>query len=185
MVGITCVMQNYLKVIVCAFLVLCTTSCATMFPGNNEIAVSSTKGPLLIRVSDNGGMNEEFKTPFTFRPNRFRDVTLTVVSDEYESEQYYIPKKMRIGMFLLDLLITPFAAGLLVDFGSGKIYEHNTKHFIIHNDDLVRKKAQAIIDGLDKFKAIISVTIVGVDDNKKENKMSVEKELMFMKKGEV
>jgi hypothetical protein len=130
-------------------------------------------------------MNNEFKTPFTFRPNRFRDVTLTVVSDEYESEQYHIPKKLRVGMFFIDLLFTPFAAGLLIDFGSGKIYEHNTKHFIIHNDDLVNKKAQAILDGLDKFKATISVTIVGIDDDNKESKKSVEKELMFMKKGRV
>lgn len=167
------------KILVCSLLIVCMTSCATMFPGNNDIAVSSTKEPLLIRVSDNGGLNEEYKTPFTFKPNRFRDVTLTVISDEYESESYHIAKKMRVGMFVLDLLITPFAVGLLVDFGSGKIYEHDAKHFIVHNDELSRKKAEALLEGSDKFKAVIGVTIVGDDPDKEKAEIYVEKELEF------
>jgi hypothetical protein len=152
-----------------------------MFPGNNQIGVTSSKVPVKVRVTDQGGMSQEFTTPFSFYPNRFRDVTLTVISDQYASESFLIPRKVRVGMFILDFLLTPFMAGLLVDFSSGKIYEHETKHFVIHTDELQLKKAEAVNKNLKQFKATVSLSLIGKDKSGKDSELKVHKELKFKK----
>ncbi len=166
---------NSFLVIVIAVL---TTSCASMFPKDSDISVSSNE-PLSIRVSNEGGVNEVLTTPFTYELNRRRDYTFTVISDKYESEKYVVEKKLRIFPLIADILFSPFAIGLFIDFGSGMIYEHDSKHLIIKTDELTLKKAQAELEGKTEFIANLEFILLGKDKDKAPAEVRAHKEFKF------
>lgn len=171
-------MKNWTKVLVCSFLIISMTSCATIFQNHNDITVSTTHGPLQIRVQDAGGTNEVRTTPFIYDTSRYRDVEFTVISDEYESQKFVVERKIRWLMFFLDL-ITPFCVGLVIDFSSGKIYEHETQHLIINNENLMRKKAEAERAGEKDFVARLDFELIGLDKEKEPSRILAHREIKF------
>jgi len=173
-------LSTFFKKFIVILLALTLSSCATIFQNPNDITVTSTDGPLQVRVTDGSGTNEVHTTPFIYDTTRYRDVVFTVVSDEYESQKFFVERKIRWLMFILDTM-TPFLVGLVIDFASGKIYEHDTKHLIINNKDLARKKVEAIKADKKEFIARIDFELLGLDEEKEASKILAHKELKFTK----
>ncbi len=164
----------------CSFLTVSMTSCATIIYKKNDIFVSSTDGPLQIRVQDAGGTDEVWTTPFTYDTSSYRDVEFTVISDEYESQKFVVERKIRWVMFALDTL-TPFCAGLVIDFMTGKIYEHEVHRLKISNEDLIRKKAEANKAGKKDFVARLDFELIGMDNEKEPSRILAHREIKFVK----
>lgn len=160
-------MKNLKVLLLVSVVTFLTTGCATLFGGgSDEIITVESSEPLKIKVVGSDGQVVNRTTPFTLNVERNQNYTVKVQSDQYESQDVYIGRKVR-SLAILNLLCI-LCWG--IDFATGNVWEHKMHHVYIDTNDLERKKAM----GLDNFDSLISLEITGKDSDKEfaKSKMS-------------
>jgi len=166
-----------LKILVLIFSVaFLSTGCATIFGGgSDEILTVESSEPLKIKLVGSDGQVINRTTPFTLDIDRSQNYTVKVQSDNYESQDVYVGKKVRVlAMFNL-LCILCWA----IDFATGNVWEHKMHYVYIDTADLDRKKAM----GLKEFDSLISLQITGKDPDKEFAQSKISGKINFKKIG--
>jgi len=172
-------MKNWFKALVCSFLVLSMTSCATILGGNQSSRLTiEANSPLKVKVISDEGEIITRTTPFTVDMDRSQTYTVRLVSDQYESNDIHIGKKLR-GLAIANLVCL---LCWVIDLATGNAFTHKKHHIFIDTDELSRKTSEAIEENKNRFTARVDVTITGTDpDAEEEAVVKAHKKMKFHK----
>ena len=155
------------------------TSCATIFGGNesSRLTVEADKDLKVKVISDEGEIVTR-TTPFTVNMDRSQTYTVRLMSDEYESNDIHIGRKLR-GLAIANLVCL---LCWVIDLATGNAYTHKQHHIFIDTQELTRKTAEAIEEEKNRFTARVDVTITGTDpEATEESVIKAHRELEFNK----
>ncbi len=153
-----------------------STGCATLFGGGSDEKLSvESSAPIKVKIIGSEGQIINKTTPFTIDIDRAQNYTVKVQSDEYESQDIYVGRKVR-SLSILNLFCI-LCWG--VDFATGNIWEHKMHHVFIDLNDLDKKKAM----GSSTIDALITLNIIGKDPSAKTASMKLSKVVLFNKLG--
>ncbi|MFZ4085469.1 MAG: hypothetical protein ACOYK1_08065 [Vampirovibrionia bacterium] len=163
------------NLLVLVVLVFSLNSCATIF-GNSrksEITVESDR-PLGIKLQSSKGMVINKTTPFTTVLERGSTYVLSVKSDQFQSDDIFIDKKIR-GLAFFNLI---FPLPWIMDFATGNAWTHD-KHYVYINTSELQKIKSKLDTNKKDFIADIKILIEGREEGKEKANLGLHRKVKF------